>query len=159
MIDVAAFITTVNFFACVERSATASASGVSTKPASTSTRSLTMSSCARRLAVSGTPAVSLRMSSIRLPGGIGELPGVGHDQSDLDGLLCVRRTAGNVEHREAEKRKDCLSHRLFLDCDHAHNRVSIPRWPAIGSAGCVTVLVFGCDQLRAPAPPRVACRG
>ena len=41
--------------------------GVRPKPARTSTLSLTISSCARRLVLSGTPASSLRMTSIFLP--------------------------------------------------------------------------------------------
>ena len=68
MIEVAAFMTTMNFLACAETSAAASAFGVSTKPARMSTLSRTTSSCARRLATSGaTPPVSLRMISIFLP--------------------------------------------------------------------------------------------
>ena len=68
MIEVAAFITTMNFFASAETSPAASALGVSTKPARMSTLSRTTSSCARRLATSGAmPPVSLRMNSIFLP--------------------------------------------------------------------------------------------
>src|SRR5438309_1137737 len=68
MIAVAAFITTMNFFASADTSAAASAFGVSTNPARMSTLSRTTSSCAWRLATSGaTPPVSLRMISIFLP--------------------------------------------------------------------------------------------
>ena len=68
MIEVAAFITTMNFLASAETGPAPSASGVSTKPARMSTPSRTTSSCARRLATSGFgPPVSLRMSSIFLP--------------------------------------------------------------------------------------------
>ena len=68
MIEVAAFITTMNFLASAETSAAAMALGVSTKPARMSTLSRTISSCASRLATSGlTPPVSLRMNSIFLP--------------------------------------------------------------------------------------------
>ena len=67
MIEVAAFITTINFFACADSSATAKASGVITNPPRMSTLSLTIKSCAKRLAASGAPAVSLRISSIFLP--------------------------------------------------------------------------------------------
>src|SRR5215472_9087892 len=49
MIAVAAFIFTMNFFACADTSPAASALGVSAKPASRSTLSRTMSSCASRL--------------------------------------------------------------------------------------------------------------
>ena len=67
-IDVAAFITTMNFLACADTSAAAIAFGVSEKPASMSTLSRTISSCASRLATSGAmPPVSLRMISIFLP--------------------------------------------------------------------------------------------
>ena len=68
MIEVAAFMITMNFFACAETSEAASALGVSTQPPSTSTLSRTTSSCARRLATSGAgPPLSLRMISIFLP--------------------------------------------------------------------------------------------
>ena len=68
MIAVAAFMLTINFFACAETSPAASALGVSANPASMSTLSRTMSSWARRLAMSGAiPPVSLRTSSIFLP--------------------------------------------------------------------------------------------
>jgi hypothetical protein len=68
MIAVAAFMLTMNFFACAETSAAASAFGVSAKPASTSTLSRTTSSWASRLAMSGAiPPVSRRRISIFLP--------------------------------------------------------------------------------------------
>ena len=68
MIEVAAFMITMNFLASAETSAAASAFGVSAKPASMSTLSRTTSSCARRLATSGAmPPASLRMNSIFLP--------------------------------------------------------------------------------------------
>ena len=60
MIDVAAFMMIIGFFACCAIGATASASGVRPKPARKSTLSRTTSSCARRLAISGEgPVVSL----------------------------------------------------------------------------------------------------
>ena len=68
MIEVAAFMTTMNFLAWEETSAAASAFGVSRKPASMSTPSRTTSSCASRLATSGAgPPTSRRMISIFLP--------------------------------------------------------------------------------------------
>ena len=68
MIEVAAFMITMNFFACIETSEAASAFGVSTKPARMSTLSRTTNSCASRLATSGAgPPASLRMISIFLP--------------------------------------------------------------------------------------------
>src|SRR3954467_3482104 len=51
--EVAAFITTMNFFASAETSPAAMALGVSAKPARMSTLSRTTSSCDRRLATSG----------------------------------------------------------------------------------------------------------
>ena len=53
MIDVAAFMMTIGILASVATGATASALGVSPKPARKSTLSRTTSSCARRLATSG----------------------------------------------------------------------------------------------------------
>ena len=68
MIEVAAFITTMNFLACCETSPAAIAFGVSRKPAMMSTLSRVINSCARRLATAGLmPPVSLRMISIFLP--------------------------------------------------------------------------------------------
>ena len=67
-IEVAAFMTTMNFLACSDTSAAAMALGVSTKPARMSTPSRVTSSCASRLATSGaTPPVSRRRNSIFLP--------------------------------------------------------------------------------------------
>ena len=67
-IEVAAFITTMNFLASCETSPAAMALGVSTKPARMSTLSRVINSCARRLATGGLmPPVSLRMISIFLP--------------------------------------------------------------------------------------------
>jgi len=59
MIEVAAFMSTMNFFASAEMSATASALGVSAKHASMSTWSRTTSSCASRLATSGRDAAGI----------------------------------------------------------------------------------------------------
>ena len=68
MIEVAAFITTMSFFASADTSAAASALGVRTNPARMSTWSRTTSSCARRLATSGAaPPVSRRMNSTLRP--------------------------------------------------------------------------------------------
>ena len=58
MIEVAAFMTTMNFLASAETSAAASAFGVSRKPARMSTLSRTTSSCASRLATSGADAAA-----------------------------------------------------------------------------------------------------
>ena len=55
MIEVAAFMMIIGFVASVASGATASAFGVSPKPARKSTLSLVISSCARRLATSGSP--------------------------------------------------------------------------------------------------------
>ena len=63
--DVAALKMTIGFLPSVAMSATASASGVNPKPARKSTLSRTMSSWARRFAVSGDgPPVSRMMTSI-----------------------------------------------------------------------------------------------
>ena len=67
MIEVPAAITTSGIFACVASGAAASAAGVTPKPAMKLTLSLTISSCAMRLVLSGTAASSLRMTSIFLP--------------------------------------------------------------------------------------------
>jgi hypothetical protein len=67
IIDVAAAVTTIGVLLCVAIGAVASASGVSPKPASTSTLSLTTSSCAMRRVVSATPASSLTITSILRP--------------------------------------------------------------------------------------------
>ena len=67
MVEVAAPITTSGTFACVASGPIASAIGVSPMPASTLTLSLTISSCAMRLALSGTPPSSRTISSIVLP--------------------------------------------------------------------------------------------
>ena len=66
MIDVAAAITIIGVFASVAIGALASASGVRPKPASTLTLSLTTSSCAIRLVVSGAIPVSSRTISSTL---------------------------------------------------------------------------------------------
>ncbi len=67
--EVAAFITTMGFFACAETGAAAKADGVSANPARMSTLSLITSSCAIRLLTS--PEVpglsSLTTSSTRRP--------------------------------------------------------------------------------------------
>ena len=68
MIEVAAFMITVNILASAETSPTASALGVRISPPKMSTLSRVISSCARRLATSGAmPPESLRMISIFLP--------------------------------------------------------------------------------------------
>jgi hypothetical protein len=68
MVEVAAFMMMVGFFASVEIGATANAFGVRPNPARKSTLSFTTSSCASRLATSGAgPVVSLMISSIFLP--------------------------------------------------------------------------------------------
>jgi hypothetical protein len=68
MTDVAALKITIGFFAWVAMSATASASGVSPKPARKSTLSWTTSSCASRRATSGDgPPVSLTITTTLRP--------------------------------------------------------------------------------------------
>ena len=69
MIEVAAFMITMNFFACAETSAAASAFGREHEAGRARRRlSRTTSSCASRLATSGAgPPMSLRMISIFLP--------------------------------------------------------------------------------------------
>ena len=67
MIEVPAAITTSGILACVASGAAASAAGVTPKPAMKLTLSLTISSCASRLVLSGTAASSFRMISIFLP--------------------------------------------------------------------------------------------
>src|ERR1700676_432088 len=67
MIEVPAAITTSGILACVASGAAASAAGVTPKPAMRLTLSLTISSWARRLVLSGSAASSLRMISIFLP--------------------------------------------------------------------------------------------
>ena len=68
MIEVAAFMITIGFLASVAIGATASALGVSPKPARKSTLSRVTSSCARRLATSGAgPVVSFCTISIFWP--------------------------------------------------------------------------------------------
>ena len=62
MIDVPAAVTTSGIFASVARGATASAAGVTPNPARNCTLSLTISSCARRLELSGTAPSSLMMT-------------------------------------------------------------------------------------------------
>ena len=65
--EVAAAVTTIGVLLCVAIGAVANADGVMPKPASTSTLSLTTSSWAIRLVVSGTPASSLTMTSTLRP--------------------------------------------------------------------------------------------
>ena len=67
MIEVPAAITSSTTLASVASGATASAVGVMPKPATTATLSLTISSWAMRLVLSGTAPSSLRMTSIFLP--------------------------------------------------------------------------------------------
>src|SRR5262245_50099933 len=68
MTEVAAFMITIGVLPSVATGAAASASGVNPKPTRKSTLSRVTSSCARRLATSGTgPVVSRRRISIFLP--------------------------------------------------------------------------------------------
>jgi len=60
MIDVAAFMMSIGFFASVAIAAAARAFGVRPKPARMSTPSCVTSSCARRLATSGAGPVTFR---------------------------------------------------------------------------------------------------
>ena len=71
MIEVAAFMTTMNFLASADTSAAASAFGVSTKPARMSTLSRTTSSCASRLATSGRRAAGVLADDLDLLAGDG----------------------------------------------------------------------------------------
>ncbi len=74
MIEVAAFMITIAFFASVAIGATASAFGVKPKPTRMSTFSRVTSSCARRLATSGEgPVVSFCTISIFLPATVSPL--------------------------------------------------------------------------------------
>src|SRR5918996_6069658 len=65
--EVPAAITTSGTLAWVAIGAVANAEGVRPKPASTATLSLTTNSWASRLATSGTPVSSLRITSTFLP--------------------------------------------------------------------------------------------
>jgi hypothetical protein len=68
MLDVAAFMMTIGFFASVDTGAVASALGVRPKPARMSTLSCVTASWARRLASSGAaPVVSFTTNSTFLP--------------------------------------------------------------------------------------------
>jgi len=67
MIEVPAAVTISGVFDSAESGATESAAGVTPKPARKFTFSLTISSCAIRLVLSGTAASSRIMSSIFLP--------------------------------------------------------------------------------------------
>jgi hypothetical protein len=68
MIEVAAFMMTIGFFASAETGATASAFGVRPNPARMATLSRVTSSCASRFATSGAaPVVSRVIISIFLP--------------------------------------------------------------------------------------------
>ena len=67
MIEVPAAITMAGTLASVASGAIASAAGVISKPAMMLTLSLTISSCARRLVLSGTLAESRRITSTFLP--------------------------------------------------------------------------------------------
>ena len=110
MIEVPAAITISGILACVASGAAASAAGVTPKPAMKLTLSLTISSCARRLVLSGTARVVLQDDFDLLAGdgiavllhveldrvvdllaGRGLAAGHRQDQADLDGLLGVSR--------------------------------------------------------------------
>ena len=67
MIEVPAAMTSSTTLASVASGAAASAAGVTPKPAMTLTLSLTISSWAMRLVLSGTAPSSLRITSIFLP--------------------------------------------------------------------------------------------
>ena len=112
MIEVPAAITISGTFAWVASGAAASAAGVTPKPAMKFTLSLTISSCAMRLVLSGTARIVLEddldllagdrravLRLIELHGGVDLLAGRGllaghrHDQADLDGVLGGGRIA------------------------------------------------------------------
>ena len=108
--DVPAAITTIGVLLCVAIGAVAIAAGVTPKPASTVTFSLTTSSWARRRDVSGTAASSLTITCDRLAAGLvavlrlpqldrgvdlapggGLLAGHRQDQADLHGVALRMR--------------------------------------------------------------------
>ena len=124
MIEVPAAITISGTLAWVASGAAASAAGVMPKPAMKLTLSLTISSCARRLVLSGTARVVLEDDFDLLAGdgvavllhveldrvvdllaGRGLAAGHRHDQPDLDGLLRLRA-------RKAQPRGDRDAGRL-----------------------------------------------
>ena len=110
MTEVAAFITTMSFFASAETSPAPSASGVNVKPARMSTLIAHDQFLRETLGNVGIRAPGVfaddfdllagncvaMLFDIKLDGivhlrrGISELARIGHDQSDLDGLLRVR---------------------------------------------------------------------
>ena len=121
MIDVPAAVTTSGIFASVASGATASAAGVTPKPARNCTLSLTISSCARRFELSGTAPSSLMMTCdllaghhvavllLEQPHRRGDLLArrlllAGHrqDEADLDGVLCRGRRRDQRERRDGE---------------------------------------------------------
>ena len=114
MIEVAAFITTMNFLASAETSAAASAFGVSTKPgedvgviAHDQFLRQPLGDVGRDTAgvfadqfdllAGDSVAVLLHVKLdgvVHLRGGVGELAGIRHDDADLDGVLRCCRTNG-----------------------------------------------------------------
>ena len=117
MTDVAAFMITIGFFASAAIGATASAFGVSPKPARMSTLSRVMSSCARRLAMSGAAPGRVALDELDLPAAervavqlevrlhpvddlgavVGKRAGEFRDDADLDGGCCASAPAATSE--------------------------------------------------------------
>ena len=139
--EVAAFMITIGFFASVDTGATASAFGVSPKPARMSTLSRVTSSCASRLAMSGDgPVVSLTMSSTFRPPNtspfcfryvfipariwpavVGERPGELGDDTDLDRFLRGRDPTGpkNTERDRHSGEPRHETHANSIECRDA----------------------------------------
>ena len=113
MLEAAADITTIGVLDSVASGAAARADGVRAKPASTSTLSLTINSCAMRLLLAGAPVVLQdrlrsfcprphrqsrpieRDCRLDLLADLGERTGHWQDQADLESiLLCQGMVAG-----------------------------------------------------------------
>jgi hypothetical protein len=127
--DVAAFMITIGFFASAEMGATASAFGVSPKPARMSTLSRVRSSCAWRLAMSRrrsgripdddarpSPAVDVAVQlEVRLHPADDLLPVVGErsrefgDDADAHGFLCDRVVRSRRRSASSARRRSLAS--------------------------------------------------
>ena len=141
MTEVAAFITTMNFFACADTSAAASAFGVSRKPARISTlvahdqllrqplgnvrrRAADVRADDLDLLAGDGVAVLLHVgldAVVELDAGIGELAGQDVDQADLDRALRMRRRSAPQQRDRAAKSQNrssmpILPHCLVADC-------------------------------------------
>ena len=131
MIEVAAFITTMSFFASADTSAAASAFGVRTKPAEDVHLVAHHQLLRQALGdvgrdAAGVPADELELPArdgvalllhVELDGGVhlgrrvGELAGVRHDEPDLDGRLRVDRDDGEQDGGEAAESDQDPPHR------------------------------------------------